>query len=50
MIHHAVDNGFIEALKYGLPKCTGAGIGFERLAMIFANLDSIDQLQLINIK
>lgn len=49
LIHHEVDNGFIEALKYGLPDCTGAGIGFERLAMIFTDVDSIDKLKLINI-
>ena len=48
-IVHAIDKEFIEALKYGLPDCTGAGIGFERLVMIFANVDSIDKLKLINI-
>lgn len=48
MIDHKVDNGFIEALQYGLPDCTGAGIGFERLAMIFADVQSINQLKLIN--
>ena len=50
LIDHPIDKGFIEALKYGLPRCTGAGIGFERLAMIFANVSSIDQLKLINIE
>ena len=49
MINHTIDKGFIEALKYGLPFCTGAGIGFERLAMIFAGIKSIDELKLINI-
>ena len=49
MINHSVDKGFIEALKYGLPFCTGAGIGFERLVMIFSNTTSINQLKLINI-
>ena len=49
MIDYKVDSGFIKALQYGLPDCTGAGIGFERLAMIFANVDSIDKLKLINI-
>ena len=49
MINHTIDKDFIKALKYGLPVCTGAGIGFERLAMIFANTDSIDKLKLINI-
>ena len=49
IINHSIDKGFIEALKYGLPNCTGAGIGFERLVMIFANTTSINQLKLINI-
>lgn len=49
MTDHAIDKGFIEALKYGLPDCTGAGIGFERLAMVFADITSISDLKLINI-
>ena len=49
MINHSIDKSFIEALKYGLPFCTGAGIGFERLVMIFSNTTSINQLKLINI-
>ncbi len=49
-IKHSIDKGFIEALKYGLPDCTGAGIGFERLAMIFADVKSINQLKLINVE
>ncbi len=46
---HPIDKGYIKALKYGLPDCSGIAIGFERLAMIFANIDSIDKLKLINI-
>ncbi len=49
MISHAIDKGFIRALKYGLPFCTGTGIGFERLAMIFADATSIEDLKLITI-
>jgi len=49
LIGHTIDKGFIEALKYGLPDCSGVGIGVERLAMIFANVDSIEDLKLINI-
>ena len=49
LISHTIDKGFIKALKYGLPFCTGAGIGFERLVMIFADATSIDKLKLINI-
>ena len=49
MIDLRIDNGFIEALQYGLPDCTGVGIGFERLAMIFADISSIDELKLITV-
>lgn len=49
LINHTIDKGFIKALKYGLPFCTGAGIGIERLVMIFADVGSIDKLKLINI-
>jgi len=49
LINHAIDKGFIEALKYGLLDRTGAGIGFDRLVMIFTNVDSIDKVKLINI-
>lgn len=47
---HPVDKGFIEALQYGLGPCAGIAIGFERLAMIFADVDSIDKLKLINVE
>ncbi len=50
LINHTVDREFIDALKYGLIDCTGAGIGFERLVMIFANVTSIEELKLITIK
>jgi EF-P lysine aminoacylase GenX len=46
---HPIDKGFIEALQYGLVECAGIAIGFDRLAMIFTNTDSIDQLKLINV-
>lgn len=49
LINHVIDKDFIETLKYGLPDCTGVGIGFDRLVMIFADVDSIDKLKLINI-
>lgn len=50
LITHSVDKGFIDTLKYGLGDCAGIAIGFERLAMIFANVTSIGQLKLINIE
>lgn len=48
-IHHPIDKGFIEALKCGLKDCSGVAIGVERLAMVFADVDSIAKLKLINI-
>lgn len=49
-IPYPIDKGFIKALKYGLPKCAGIAIGFDRLAMIFANQNSINKLKLITIE
>ncbi|MBI1863521.1 hypothetical protein HYS00_05390 [Candidatus Microgenomates bacterium] len=46
---HPVDWGFIDALKHGLPDCSGIAIGFERLAMIFADVTSIHDLRLIDV-
>lgn len=46
---HPVDKGFIQALQYGLGDCSGIAIGFDRLAMVFADVTSIDQLKLIRI-
>lgn len=48
-INHPIDKGFIKALKYGLPDCAGIAIGFDRLAMVFLNETSINNLKLINI-
>lgn len=46
---HPIDKGYIEALKYGLHDCSGIAIGLERLAMIFADATSIEDLKLITI-
>jgi len=46
---HPIDKGIIEALKYGLGRCSGIAIGVERLAMIFANTTTIAKLKLINV-
>lgn len=44
------DLGFLDALKIGMPECSGIAIGVERLAMIFANVDSIDKIKLISLE
>jgi elongation factor P--beta-lysine ligase len=49
-ISHPVDTGFIEALKKGLPLCSGIAIGVDRMAMIFADVDSIDKLKLLSVE
>lgn len=46
---HPIDKGFIEALQYGLIDCAGIAIGFERLAMVFSNVTSINELKLVSI-
>jgi len=35
------DDDYIEAMKYGLPPCSGCGIGIDRLVMLFTNAASI---------
>ncbi|HLD26438.1 MAG TPA: amino acid--tRNA ligase-related protein [Patescibacteria group bacterium] len=47
-ITHPTDWSFVDALKKGLPPCTGMAIGFDRMAMIFAGCDDIGQMKLIN--
>jgi EF-P lysine aminoacylase GenX len=49
LTNHPVDWGFIEALKHGLPDCSGIAIGFERLAMIFCDVDSIHDLRVVDV-
>lgn len=48
-IAHEIDEGFVEALKQGLPTCSGIAIGVERLAMIYADVDSICKLHVISL-
>lgn len=49
-IKHPADKGFIKALKYGLPPCSGIAIGLDRLAMVFSGVSSINDLKLIDIE
>jgi lysyl-tRNA synthetase class 2 len=38
-----IDNDFIEALQEGLPETSGIAVGVDRLVMLFADTDSIDE-------
>ncbi|PIZ66183.1 hypothetical protein COY14_00780 [Candidatus Roizmanbacteria bacterium CG_4_10_14_0_2_um_filter_36_9] len=49
-IVYPVDWEFINSLEDGMPDSTGIAIGIERLGMIFTNVLSIEDLQLITIK
>lgn len=44
-IDYPIDKGFIEAIKYGLTDCSGATIGVDRLAMLFAGVESVADLR-----
>lgn len=39
--HYDYDHDFIDALKEGLPECSGIAIGVDRLIMLFANTTDI---------
>ena len=41
---YPLDQDFIEALKMGLPDTGGIAVGVDRLAMLFADADSIDEV------
>ena len=41
---HPVDMDYILALEYGLPPCAGAGLGVDRLCMIFLNETNIREV------
>ncbi len=40
-VEHPIDMDFIEALKTGLPECSGIAIGVDRLIMLFADARDI---------
>lgn len=39
------DDDFLDALRFGMPPASGIAMGFDRLAMIAAGADRIDQVQ-----
>ncbi|MEM4248387.1 MAG: EF-P lysine aminoacylase EpmA [Candidatus Nanoarchaeia archaeon] len=39
------DEDFLSALRYGMPKCAGSALGFDRLVMIFANAPDIKSVR-----
>jgi lysyl-tRNA synthetase class 2 len=39
------DEDFLEALDLGLPACAGAALGFDRLALLLAGADSLDEVR-----
>jgi lysyl-tRNA synthetase class 2 len=39
-----IDYDFVAALESGLPECSGMAVGIDRLIMLFANVDNIDEV------
>lgn len=48
LMHHKPDTEFLDVVSQ-LPKCAGIAIGLDRLAMVFTNSKSIEELQLISL-
>ncbi|MDO9844123.1 elongation factor P--(R)-beta-lysine ligase [Glaesserella parasuis] len=45
-----LDRRFLEALKAGMPNCSGVALGVDRLMMIAMNADSIDQVMAFGVE
>ena len=39
-----IDHDFLRAMEYGMPPMSGIGFGIDRLAMLFTNQDSIQEV------
>jgi elongation factor P--(R)-beta-lysine ligase len=39
-----IDKGFVEALKSGLPECSGVAVGIDRLLMVLSEKDDINEV------
>lgn len=44
-----IDDNFIDALKHGLPQCSGVALGIDRLVMIALNVNNIQDIQSFSI-
>jgi len=38
------ESRLLEAMEYGMPACTGVAVGFDRIVMLAAAAESIDQV------
>ena len=45
-----LDCRFLDALKAGMPNCSGVALGVDRLMMIAMNADSIDQVMAFGVE
>ncbi len=45
-----LDSRFLDALKAGMPNCSGVALGVDRLMMIAMNADSIDQVMAFGVE